>query len=549
MKIKIVIGAVVIAAFLLRIYNLAGHDMAGDDVLYSFRSIGYLDYVASTNLQSTPVTWFSERQWWQGLSFHDHPPLVFAIQWLFFKIGGVNLWAARLPFALAGTLSVFFIFLLGRLLFNPIVGLFSAMALAVSNYAVLFSRVGYLDGFLALWIILSIYFFVKAKTNPIHYFWWAVFCATGVMTKYTFGFIAPVFLLWLLLFRRQVFRKRQFYFGLALFFILISPVIVYNVMVWKTRGHFDAAISTMVGQHPDDFKGLIRQTNKSFNIFSATQSMLISNFSVGFLALSLLGLILSFYEICRKRPVAENYAAVLFGLFFSIVILSLVGGGDRFGAILLPFVAFLIGIAASWLLQYFSGRWKKVAIAALALIIIWELAFATQNQYLRYPNEYNQLETYIDAFYKTFGGRPMANLYIKNTQLAEYQEKIIPALSQKRSQLPQHKHLLVYDDRLAWFQSVWIFERRTIYEAMPIHSLSEFLETMQSRGSDFYTRFGLEDAIFIVPTDLVEQNPIIRYRKAIENFIANLENKVDTSDKILRPDGRPLFKIFRVPLI
>jgi 4-amino-4-deoxy-L-arabinose transferase-like glycosyltransferase len=108
--IKISLGIIVAAAFFLRLFNLGGQDMASDDVLYSFRSIGLVDYVASINLQSTPTTWFSERQWWQGLSFHDHPPMVFIIQWIFFKIGGINVWAARLPFAPAGTLSVFFLF-------------------------------------------------------------------------------------------------------------------------------------------------------------------------------------------------------------------------------------------------------------------------------------------------------------------------------------------------------------------------------------------------------------------------------------------------------
>lgn len=112
-----------------------------------------------------PISWFDEPQWWQSLSFHDAPPLVFAVQWLFFRIGGDNLWAARLPFVLVGLLSIFGIFLLGRLLANAWIGLIAAASLAIMNYAVWISRIGFLDGFLVLWIILSIYFLLKPKRS------------------------------------------------------------------------------------------------------------------------------------------------------------------------------------------------------------------------------------------------------------------------------------------------------------------------------------------------------------------------------------------------
>lgn len=550
MKTKIVVGIIVLAAFLLRLYNLAGHNMAGDDALYSLRSIGYMDYVAATNLQSTPVTWFSEPQWWQNLSFHDHPPLVFAVQWIFFKIGGVNLWSARLPFALAGTLAVFFTFLLGRALFNPAVGLFAAAALAVSNYAIFFSRVGFLDGFLALWIILAIYFFVKAGTNATNYFWWAAFSAAGVLTKYTFVFMAPVFLLWLLFFRREAFRERRFYFGLILFFALISPLIVYNAMMWRTRGHFDAALSTALGQRPEDFKGLLRQTNKEFNVFSAAKNAVAGNFSVGFQALLLLGLGLFLHKAYKERRAAESYIVVLLGTFFATLVFSLAGGETRFGAILLPYTALLIGVAVFSPLQYFKGDWvKKALMAVLIFIVIWEFVFTVKNQYLHYAGDYNRLEAYIGDFYKTFAARPVVNLYMEAPQLASYQNGVIYAISRNHPELPPHSRLLVYDDRLAWFPTVWIFERRRLYEAAPIHSLSQFISTIKKRGSGFYTQFGLKDVTFIVPTNEAAQNRFVDSPAEIQVFVADLERKQKPVDKILGVNGQALFKIFRAPLI
>ena len=172
--VKASLGIIVAAAFFIRIFNLGGQDMATDDVLYSFRSIGLVDYVASLNFQSTPMSWFSERQWWQSLSFHDHPPLVFIIQWIFQDRRNKCLGAPYAVCACRRAFRIVFVFL-GRELFSARIGLFSAAALAVANYAVWISRIGLLDGFLVLWIILSLYFFVKAETKPINYLWWGFF--------------------------------------------------------------------------------------------------------------------------------------------------------------------------------------------------------------------------------------------------------------------------------------------------------------------------------------------------------------------------------------
>ncbi|MDP3727415.1 MAG: glycosyltransferase family 39 protein, partial [bacterium] len=229
--------------FGMRVWNLAGPDMAVDDALYSLRSIGYVDYVAATNRQTTPVIWFSELQWWQRLSFHDGPPLGFLVQWLSFQIGGDNLLAARLPFVAAGVASIAAVFLLGRLIGGAWVGIASVGAMAVMNYAVWFSRIGNLDGFLVPWITLSIYFFLKAKERPANYVWWGACVGAGLATKYTFLFLGPPFAVMLAVWHRGAFRQRWFWAGCAVLLLLVSPIIVYNVMMWQARGHPDAALS------------------------------------------------------------------------------------------------------------------------------------------------------------------------------------------------------------------------------------------------------------------------------------------------------------------
>ena len=563
--VKVSLGIIVAAAFFIRIFNLGGQDMASDDVLYSFRSIGLVDYVASLNFQSTPMSWFSERQWWQSLSFHDHPPLVFIIQWIFFKIGGINVWAARMPFALAGALSVLFLFFLGRELFSARIGLFSAAALAVANYAVWISRIGLLDGFLVLWIILSLYFFVKAETKPINYLWWGIFCAAGILTKYTFIFMFPVFIAMLFFRRKTVFKEKWFYIGIIAFFILISPIIIYNIMMWQTRGHLDSTLSSMIGKIPEDFEGLARSSDRNMDILSALKEIFYDNFSIGFIILFFSGTILFIYGLFKDKIIKDKYLIILFGLLFALAMLIFGGiGGGRFGVIVLPFTALIIGYLASSAIEWFDlGSKKKAVISILLLFGIWEVFYAIQSQLVVKPlinnrlllsanlpsyGGYNQLEKYISDFYKDQKARPVINFYVEVPQLARYQEKIIGEISKDRAQLAPYEHLLVYSDRLAWFPMVWITERRILYEAIPIISLSRFIGMLQMKGIEYYKKFGLKDITIIVPTDNIKQNQLISDEEGVDDFVSQLEAGLEPDTEISGgADGKALFKVFSFP--
>src|SRR3989344_3374609 len=130
---KLVLAGIVLLAAFLIFFRLTRHDILGDDGHYSFRAIGYFDYLGSLE-QTTPVQWFGERPWWSLLSFHDHPPLVFLIQHIFFKLFGVSLLVSRLPAALAAVGSVLVLFFIGRKLGEINAGLFAAAALAVNSY-------------------------------------------------------------------------------------------------------------------------------------------------------------------------------------------------------------------------------------------------------------------------------------------------------------------------------------------------------------------------------------------------------------------------------
>lgn len=102
---------------------------------------------------------------WSGKAYLDHPPMGFWLEALAFKLFGVSEFSARMMSAVAGVLSLVFIYLLGKELFEPAVGLAAMPALASGYWFLYRARSGNLDIFLTLFFILSIYLGVKSTKS------------------------------------------------------------------------------------------------------------------------------------------------------------------------------------------------------------------------------------------------------------------------------------------------------------------------------------------------------------------------------------------------
>jgi 4-amino-4-deoxy-L-arabinose transferase-like glycosyltransferase len=82
-----------------------------------------------------------ERPIWFEESF-GHEPLYHYAQTLTMRLAGFNVWGIVLPSVVAGVLTVWLAYALGRRAFGPAVGLIAAGGLAVTWWPVFFSRVG-----------------------------------------------------------------------------------------------------------------------------------------------------------------------------------------------------------------------------------------------------------------------------------------------------------------------------------------------------------------------------------------------------------------------
>ena len=559
------LGAIMAGGMILRAINLGVPDIAGDDALYSLRSIGWVDYVASTNLQSTPISWFDTPQWWQGLSFHDAPPLVFAVQRIFFAVGGDTIIAARLPFVVAGTALIGAVFLLTSAVAGMYAGLAAAGALAIMSYAVGASRIGLLDGFAALWTACVLYFFIKAGTRPKYYLWWGLAMGLGMLTKYTFIFLVPVFCIGFLLWRYRDFRRKWVWLGVGILFVMLMPLIVYNAMMWQERGHPDAALATMIGQHPADFQGLVRETHALRDAPRAAVKIFADNFSIGFRLLFLWGILAAILYIRRAKDAEVLRNLILLGLAFvsGIAVVSLAGGSDRFGVILAPLVAVVLGIGMSEAWGY-AHRWRAWAVAGvIGIAMLGESIFAVQSQLLvnlplPFPmfvarnrpvfTGYRFLEDYVAGFYREFPEPSPIVIFKDEPQLAALQKQWIEARLRGVARPVFQKHLLVFDDRISWFAWVWIFERRRLYDSAPIHSIGQFLEKADAGGVTFYTQLGLGDATVIVADDDLLEREGAQSSDIYASFTRELAVAGKPIYEIRAYDGRTLFRVFRLPL-
>ncbi|HEX9817772.1 MAG TPA: glycosyltransferase family 39 protein [Patescibacteria group bacterium] len=161
-------SAVVIAlAGLLRFYQLGQvpHGMTWDEAAIGYNGFAIFNTRRDEWLTRLPVSFWS---------FGDYKaPLAIYLNGFFTAMGGMTLWAVRLPFALAGLASVVGMIYLVRLLADQngeksgrarFLAVVAGFLLAFSPWHHHFSRIGFESGLALMFFIWAIYFFYRALT-------------------------------------------------------------------------------------------------------------------------------------------------------------------------------------------------------------------------------------------------------------------------------------------------------------------------------------------------------------------------------------------------
>lgn len=180
----------ILAALLPRILLALQLDMVTDEVVYILG--GKIYFPLLTHLQIGASGWSYN---------YEHPPVVkfligFSL-WLNSQIGHPlkELFAARLPSIVMGTLLVVSVYLLGRAPFGRVVALLAALSLAVSPWLVYFSALAYLDMSMTAFITIAYLLLWHAIRRPWLYVLVAILVGLGAASKYTAVLVVPAILL------------------------------------------------------------------------------------------------------------------------------------------------------------------------------------------------------------------------------------------------------------------------------------------------------------------------------------------------------------------
>lgn len=151
--------------------------------------------------------------------FYQKPPFFFWLQVLAMQVFGVGEFAARLPNALCGIITIVLLYNLGRRLYNPVFGHFWAFTYLGSVLPFLYFKSGIIDPWFNLFIFLGLYYAILyywkkegfrydlRRPSWYYLFWAGLFTGLGILTKGPVAFL----LISLTFFVYWVYQRFRFY--------------------------------------------------------------------------------------------------------------------------------------------------------------------------------------------------------------------------------------------------------------------------------------------------------------------------------------------------
>lgn len=221
----ILLAFIIFIAAFLRIYKVSENPpgLSWDEASLGYNAYTILNSGRDEHGEFLPFNRF--------IAFGDYkPPGYIYVSVPFIKIFGLTEIAVRMPSILAGILIVLFTYLLAReLITSEIATLFSALFIAISPWAIQFSRAAFESNLATLFNLVAIYFFVLSLRKK-----WAILFSSlfFILSFYTFNanrIIAPLLLFSLLLFnfRNLLRNKRIILLTLIISICLLVPSVSY----------------------------------------------------------------------------------------------------------------------------------------------------------------------------------------------------------------------------------------------------------------------------------------------------------------------------------
>jgi Dolichyl-phosphate-mannose-protein mannosyltransferase len=181
-----IVPALTLIALIPRVILARQLDLVTDEIIYIMGGKDYLPLVLHHDF--TSVGWEFN---------YEHPPLVKLLIGLSIYLNtqfvhrANELFVARIPSILSGTILIVAIYWLGRKPFGRVVAILAALALAVSPWLVYFSALAYLDMTMTMLITLAYLVLWYAIRQPRFYLLSAALVGLGAASKYTAALAIP----------------------------------------------------------------------------------------------------------------------------------------------------------------------------------------------------------------------------------------------------------------------------------------------------------------------------------------------------------------------
>ena len=174
--------------------------------------------------------------------YYSKPPMVAWIDWLSTALFGVKTWAVRIPAALLSTGSIFFIYLLGKEMFDKKAGLMAALAIILAPGASIPALIMTIDPPLLFFWSATLYALWKAVISQKPLWWIAagISCGLGLLSKQTMAALIPFTFIFFIIAKeaRHHLKTVWPYITAFIAMLLISPFLFWNYKHgWITFAH------------------------------------------------------------------------------------------------------------------------------------------------------------------------------------------------------------------------------------------------------------------------------------------------------------------------
>ena len=341
------LAAIIVFAFLIRLYHGLSFGFSNDEL----SGLARLQFNNLSDLL------------YKGVAIDAHPPFVQFFMYFWTKFFGTSLLAVRLPFILAGTVSVWAAYKAGNAWFNYTSGVIAASFIAFTGYTVLYGEIARPYSFGLLFSTLTLWYwgriFIRKETALRNFMMLGIWVLLSMYTHYYAFFVSGVMFASALFFLDKSTFKKYIYASLLLivFYIPYIPVFIQQMGYGGVGG-------------PDGWLGK-PSADWLWNYF-----VYVNNDSFLLIFVSIVGFIIAIISLIKTNIFKAFllptwfFIAFLFGYIYSLQVNPIL----QHSILLFCFPCLVIFIA------YGLSYLNKILNPILSVVIITLLVFSTTDQ-------------------------------------------------------------------------------------------------------------------------------------------------------------------------